>query len=92
MNNTVSKSAKMIMAGMAIAALSASVYARGGDDCEFEGRGPGGMNTERMEKFREQHLAKLHDKVEAVPAAGNGVEKIRRPEADAGREEPSRPG
>ena len=29
------KSVKMILAGMAIAALSASVYARGGDDCEY---------------------------------------------------------
>ena len=67
MNNAVSKSTKMIMAGMAIAALSASVYARGGDDCEFEGRGPRGMNTERMEKFREQHLAALHEKLKLSP-------------------------
>ena len=62
------KSAKMIMAGMAIAALSASVYARGGD-CDY-GSGPGygmhggmGMNPERMEKMHEQHLATLHDKL-----------------------------
>lgn len=67
MNNTVSKSAQMIMAGMAIAALSASVYARGGDDCEFAGRGPGGMNSERMERFHEQHLARLHEKLKLSP-------------------------
>jgi Spy/CpxP family protein refolding chaperone len=59
------KSVKMIMAGMAIAALSASVYARGGD-CDY---GPGmqggrmGMDTERMEKMHEAHLATLHDKL-----------------------------
>ena len=63
------KSVKMIMAGMAIAALSASVYARGGD-CDY-GDGPGygmhggrmGMSAERMEKMHEQHLATLHDKL-----------------------------
>ena len=77
MNTTVNKSVKMILAGMAIAALSASVYARGGD-CDYGygpgyGGGPGygygmhggrmGMNPERMEKMREQHLAVLHDKL-----------------------------
>ena len=65
------KSVKMILAGMAIAALSASVYARGGD-CDYGyGPGPGygmhdgrmGMNPERMEKMHEQHLAALHDKL-----------------------------
>lgn len=71
MKKTVNKSVKMILAGVAIAALSASVYARGGD-CDY-GYGPGygggmhggmmGMNPERMEKMREQHLAALHDKL-----------------------------
>ena len=67
MKTTVNKPAKMILAGLAIAALSASVYARGGD-CDY---GPGyggrggmmGMNPERMEKMHEQHLATLHDKL-----------------------------
>jgi len=67
MKTTVNKSAKMILAGLAIAALSASVYARGGD-CDY---GPGyggrggmmGMNPERMEKMHEQHLVTLHDKL-----------------------------
>jgi protein CpxP len=57
------KSVKMLLAGMAIAALSASVYARG-DDCGYgEHGGMMGMNSERMEKFHEQHLAKVHDKL-----------------------------
>lgn len=62
------KSVKMILAGMAIAALSASVYARGGDGCEY-GYGYGehgammGTHPERMEKMREQHLATLHFKL-----------------------------
>lgn len=66
------KTLKMILAGMAIAALSASVYARGGEGCEY-GYGPGygygmhggsmGMHPERMEKMREEHLAALHDKL-----------------------------
>ena len=68
MNKTVDKSVKMILAGMAIAALSASVYARGGDGCDY-GYGYGergarmGMQPERIEKMREQHLATLHDKL-----------------------------
>jgi hypothetical protein len=37
MNTSMNKSVKMILAGMAIAALSANVYARGGD-CDY---GPG---------------------------------------------------
>ncbi len=58
------KSVKMIMAGVAIAALSASVYARGGD-CDGWGSGPmmGGMNTERMAKMHDTRMAALHDKL-----------------------------
>jgi protein CpxP len=64
MNTTVNKSAKMILVGLAIAALSASVYARGGEDCGYgEHGGMMGMNPERMEKMHEQHLATLHDKL-----------------------------
>ena len=45
------KSVKMILAGMAIAALSATVYARGGDDCGYgEHGGMMGRDPERMEK------------------------------------------
>ena len=59
-----SKSVKMIMAGMAIAALSASVYARGGDGCGYGEYGPmAGRNVERMEKMHEQRLANLHDEL-----------------------------
>jgi Spy/CpxP family protein refolding chaperone len=58
------KSVKMVLAGMAIVALSASVYARGGEDCGYGAHGGMmGMDQERMEKFHEQHLAKLHDKL-----------------------------
>ena len=64
MNKTVNKSAKMILAGLAIAALSASVYARGGEDCDYMEHGPMmGMNSGRMEKMHEKHLATLHDKL-----------------------------
>jgi Spy/CpxP family protein refolding chaperone len=66
------KTVKIALAGMVITALSASVYARGGEDCEYgygHGYGYGmhggemGMHPERMEKMREQHLASLHDKL-----------------------------
>lgn len=58
------KSVKMLLAGMAIAALSASVYAYGEDGCGYgeHGRMMGG-DPARMEKYHEQHLAKLHDKL-----------------------------
>lgn len=58
------KSVKMILAGVAIAALSASVYARGGD-CDGWGGGPmmGGKNSERMEKMHDTRMAALHDKL-----------------------------
>ena len=61
-----SKSVKMVLAGMAIAALSASVYAH--EDCGYEGHGPMmGMDREhmgeRMEKWHEKHQAALHDKL-----------------------------
>lgn len=61
------KSVKMIMAGMAIVALSASAYAHGGDGCDYMGQGPDGARSERMEKFHEQHLARLHDKLKLTP-------------------------
>jgi periplasmic protein CpxP/Spy len=64
MNKVFNKSAKMILAGMAIAALSASVYANGGEGCAHgDHDGMMGMNPERMEKMHEQHLATLHDKL-----------------------------
>lgn len=56
------KSVKMILAGAAIIALSASAFAHG-DDCGY-GHGPMGMDPARMEKLHEQHLATLHDKLE----------------------------
>ncbi len=74
MNTTMNEYVKMILAGMAVAVLSASAYARGGD-CEY-GPGPGyggygygygmhggrmGANPERWEKMREEHQAALHD-------------------------------
>ena len=63
MNKKVNKS-KMILAGMAVAALSANVYARGGEDCGYMERGPmAHMDPERMEKMHEKHLARLHDKL-----------------------------
>lgn len=58
------KSVKMILAGAAIIALSANAFARGGEDCGYgEHGGMMGMNSERMEKYHERHLAKLHDKL-----------------------------
>ncbi len=64
MNRALNKSVKMILAGAAIIALSASAYARSGEDCGYgEHGGMMGMNPERMEKYHEQHLAKLHDKL-----------------------------
>lgn len=60
------KSVKTILAGMAIAALSTSVYAHGGGDCGYGYGQHGGMmgwNAERMEKRHEQYLATLHDKL-----------------------------
>ncbi len=60
------KPVKMILAGMAIAVLSATVYARGADDCDYGHGEHGGMmgrDPERMEKMHEQRLATLHDKL-----------------------------
>jgi hypothetical protein len=64
MNKALNKSVKMILAGAAIIALSANAFARDGGDCGYGGQGGmRGMNPERMEKYHEQHLAKLHDKL-----------------------------
>jgi Spy/CpxP family protein refolding chaperone len=58
------KSLKMLLAGAAIFAVSANVYARGGEDCDYMERGPMmHMNPERMEKMHEQHLSRLHEKL-----------------------------
>jgi Spy/CpxP family protein refolding chaperone len=58
-----SKSVKMLLAGAAIIAMSASAFARGGEDCAYGEYGPMGMRPERMEKMHEQHLTKLHDRL-----------------------------
>jgi hypothetical protein len=61
---TMNKSVKMIMAGIAIAALSASAYAHGREGCGFGEHGPvSDKQVERFEKLHEQHLAALHDKL-----------------------------
>jgi len=52
------RSAKMILAGLAIVALSASAYAHEDRECGWKG-----MDREKMEKAHEQHQAKLHDKL-----------------------------
>ncbi len=58
------KSVKMLLAGMAIAALSASVYAHSEDGCGYGGHGGMmGGDPAKMEKYHEQHMAKLHDKL-----------------------------
>jgi leucyl aminopeptidase (aminopeptidase T) len=55
------KTVKMMLAGAAIIAVSAAAYARGGEDC---GHGQMmGMDPAKMEKYHEQHLATLHDKL-----------------------------
>jgi len=54
------KSVKMILAGAAIIALSASAYARDSEGC---GYGEHGMDSAKIEKMHEHHLAKLHDKL-----------------------------
>jgi hypothetical protein len=64
MNRVFNKSAKIILAGMTIAALSASAYAHGGQDCGYGGHGGMmGGDPAKMEKMHEQHLAGLHDKL-----------------------------
>jgi Spy/CpxP family protein refolding chaperone len=64
MNKVLNKSAKMILAGLAIAALSASAYAHSGGDCGYGGHGGMmGGDPAKMEKMHEQHLATLHDKL-----------------------------
>ena len=96
MNTSMNKSVKMILAGLAIAALSASVYARGGD-CDY---GPGygghggmmGWDPAKMEKYHEQHLAKLHDKLKLTAPAGTGMEEIHGEQPDGGQGCASRPG
>ena len=56
------KSVKMLLAGMAIAALSASVYAHSEDGCGYGEHGRMG-DPARMEKYHERHLAQLHEKL-----------------------------
>lgn len=63
MSKAVNKSVKMLLAGAAIIALSTSAFARGGEDCGYGHGGMMGMDPARMEKFHEQHLATLHDKL-----------------------------
>lgn len=68
MDTALNKSARMILAGVAIAALSVNVYARGDGDCGYEGYGPMmGADREhmgeRMEKWHEKRQAALHDKL-----------------------------
>lgn len=59
-----SKSVNMLLAGAAIIAMSASAFARGGEDCGYGEHGPMmDMSSERMGKMHEQHFAKLHDKL-----------------------------
>jgi hypothetical protein len=55
------KSLKMLLAGAAIIAMSAGAYARGGEGCEHGGMM--GWDSAKMEKYHEQHLTKLHDKL-----------------------------
>jgi protein CpxP len=64
MNTVLKKSARMILAGVAIAAMSANVYARGSRDCGYFAPGPmSDRQIERMEKMREDHQARLHEKL-----------------------------
>jgi hypothetical protein len=67
MKNTANRSAKMLLAGMAIAALSANAFARDMEDCRYEENGRMGMNSARMEKYHEQHLSRLHDRLKLNP-------------------------
>lgn len=55
------KTVKMLLAAIAIVAVSAAAYARGGEDCGYGGMM--GRDSARMEKYHEQHLATLHDKL-----------------------------
>jgi periplasmic protein CpxP/Spy len=67
MSNVANKSVKMLLTGMAIVALSANAFARDMEDCRHDERGNMGMNPERMEKYQEQHLSKLHEKLKLTP-------------------------
>jgi len=67
MRNAANKSVKMLLTGMAIVALSANAFARDMEDCRYGERGQMGMNPERMEKFQEQHLSSLHEKLKLSP-------------------------
>ena len=86
------KPAGMILAGVAIAALSASVYARGGQDCGYGA--PGQMSEqkiERMEKMREARQTALREKLKLTAqqetawkkfAASTPMAKMDRPDPD----------
>ncbi len=66
MNTTLNKSVKVILAGMAIAALSVNVHARGSRDCGYGYGMPGQMSDrqiERMEKIRTKHQDSLYEKL-----------------------------
>ena len=67
MRNAATKSVKMLLTGMAIVALSANAFARDMEDCRHDERGRMSMNPERMEKYQEQHLSTLHEKLKLTP-------------------------
>ena len=67
MRNAANKSVKMLLTGMAIVALSANAFARDMEDCRYGERDQMRMNPERMEKYQEQHLSKLHEKLKLSP-------------------------
>jgi protein CpxP len=75
------KPVKMVLAGMAIAALSAGVYARGGDDCEYgQGYGMHGGwmgHPEHMQQMHEQQMTKLHDKLKLTASQEAAWQKFK---------------
>jgi protein CpxP len=64
MSTVLKKSTKMILAGVAIAALSVNVYARSNRDCGYGVPGQlSDRQIERMEKIRTEHQTALHEKL-----------------------------
>lgn len=85
MNTVLNKSAKMVLAGIAIAALSANVYARDYPDCDKNMQGKMSGHHDRMEKMRAEHLNSLHEELKLTPQQESAWRKFTTSHSKAGK-------
>ena len=85
------KSVKMMLAGAAIIAMSATAFARSGEDCGYGGHGMMSGDPAKMEKMHEKHLATLHDKLKLTAQQEPAWQKFAaiKPAESANRPDPA---